>query len=143
MTLKVNRIMRDNTYMALGQCTLAQDLLDNVSVHVGPELVVEVGIRSTVVYSLVAVPNPANTLARAVLLSFSHWDVLVCAEDLERLDHLSQRDGRVGQPLLEVRDAVQEDEEVVVFAFIMDPGHLFASASHVVFLLRLLLSVSL
>jgi len=42
--------------MAFGEYAIAQDLLDNLGVDVGTKLVVEVGVRCSVVHALVAVP---------------------------------------------------------------------------------------
>lgn len=55
----------------------------------------------------------------------------MCAENLEGIDYLGKRNCRVGQPLLEVLDAIQEDKEVVILALVVDSCHLCAATSHV------------
>ena len=55
----------------------------------------------------------------------------MCAKDLEGPNDLGEGNGRVGQPLLEILDAVDEDKEVVIGTLEVDPRHLLTAASHV------------
>lgn len=57
-------------------------------------------------------------------------DLLVCDEDLECRDELSHGDGLVGLPLVESVDIIQEDDEVVVLALVVDLDLLSVSANH-------------
>ncbi len=64
------------------------------------------------------------------------WNhLLVGNEHFKRADDLCQRDCFVGLPVLCGFDVVNEDDEVLVLAFIVDLGLLCFSANHVCFVL--------
>lgn len=58
--------------------------------------------------------------------------LLVGDEDLERGNEVSKRDAPVAEPLLEVFGIVDEDDEVVLLALVVDLGLGSFAASHFV-----------
>jgi hypothetical protein len=57
-------------------------------------------------------------------------DLLVGDEDLERADDLCQRDGFIGLPVLCRLCIIDEDDEILVLALVVDLGLLCFTASH-------------
>ena len=57
-------------------------------------------------------------------------DLLVGDEDLERADDLSERDALVGLPVLGRLRIVDEDDEVLVLALVVDHGLLCSASGH-------------
>jgi hypothetical protein len=51
-------------------------------------------------------------------------------EDLERADDLCERDGLVGLPVLCRLHVINEDDEVLILALVVDLGLLCFTASH-------------
>lgn len=55
---------------------------------------------------------------------------MITYEDLEAVDNLSQRDRLVVPPLLDSCGTLDEDDEVVVCAFVMDLGQVVVAGDH-------------
>lgn len=54
----------------------------------------------------------------------------MCDHDLEGVDDLSQRDARIVLPFLDIGGGLDEDDEVISVALVVDLGDLSVSARH-------------
>jgi len=89
---------------------LLKDLDDHLVVNAGTELVLQRGLGGCVVGALVA--------------------LLVRDEDLVGGDEVGQRDRLVRLPLLEQLGILNEDDEVVLLALVVDLGLVGLAANH-------------
>ena len=106
---RYHKTKRNKTYRRLLQGTLLQNLLDGILWVGGAELVLERRLGRRLVAALGA--------------------VAVGGEDLEAGNDLGQRGGLVADPLAVVLLGVDEDEEVLAGALVVDLG-LGSTAAH-------------
>jgi hypothetical protein len=108
---------------------LLEDLLNDLILVRGAELVLECSLAGGVKDTLVAVPVTTQ-LDKASGYAIACGDLLVGGEDLEAADDLGKGDGGVALPLLNSLDVVNEDNEVLGGALEVDLGLGSVATSH-------------
>lgn len=120
------------TYLRLLQRPLLQNLLNHLVIHRRAKLALEDPLGGAVVGSLGTLPIHTETCQHlAPQQRKEEQNIPVRHKHLERRHHLRQRHRLVAEPLLVVGRAVEEDEEVVVGALVVDLGLGGFSADHV------------
>jgi hypothetical protein len=109
--MNVSSILRRRvSYLHSLNRPLHENLLNHIILIARPELILQ------------------HTLARTIHLALS--TVLVRGHDLEGADDLRHWDRLVGLPCLEVFGGIDEDYEIVFFAFVVDFAYFGVSAGH-------------
>lgn len=115
-------------YLCCLDITLLEDLLDDLILVRSAELILEGTLACCVQDALGAVANIHVRLASSML---NGVDVLVGDQDLKAADNLGERNAGVLLPLLDSFCAVNEDDEVLGLALVVDLGLLSVATSHV------------
>jgi hypothetical protein len=121
--------MAGQAYLGLLYVALLEDLLHDLILVRGAELVLERSLTGGVEDTLVAVPV-VTQLDQALGYAIACEDLLVGGEDLEATDDLGKGDGRVVLPHLNSLDVVNEDNEVLGGALEVDLGLGSVATSH-------------
>lgn len=114
------------TYLCCLNVALLEDLLDDLVLVRCAELVLESGLAGGVQDTLSAVAE--NMLG--LLLPASRSNSLVGDQNLEAANDLRERNARVLLPLLYSLGAVNEDNEVLGVALVVDLGLSSVATSH-------------
>jgi hypothetical protein len=119
------------TYLCFLNITLLEDQLQDLILIRSAELVLKCAFACCVEDTLRAMADIGQKVDFAVGAGI---DLLVGDEDLEAADNLCKRDARVLFPVLDGLGAVDEDDEILGLALVVDLGLGSITASHDVFL---------